>query len=142
MRKVALAVGAKIRGEIVEQIVLLRQHERVYLDTSRLEELVLQLGAVNAEDIVCRALEELAARLAQTERCWRAEAWLEMRKSARSLIAIAEQVGMQLLARVARDVMRCIDDHDETALAATLSRLLRIGELSLSEVWEMQDITI
>jgi hypothetical protein len=142
MRKVALAVGAKIRGEIVEQVVLLRQRERVYLDTSRLEELVLQLGAVNAEDIVCRALEELAARLAQTERCWRADAWLEMRKSARSLIAIAEQVGMQLLARVARDVVNCIDDHDETALAATLSRLLRIGELSLSEVWEMQDITI
>jgi len=114
----------------------------VHLDAERLEALFVQLGAAGAEDVVCRAMEELAARLALAERCWREENWAQIRKSARGLIAIAEQLGMRLLAHVARDVMTCIDDRDGIALAATLSRLLRIGERSLSEVWEMQDLTI
>ncbi len=102
----------------------------------------LQLGEAGAEDVVCRALEELAARLSHTERCYREARLPDMRKSARSLIAIAEQVGMQLLANVARDVTLCVDDGDQIAVAATLARLLRIGEHSLSEVWHTQDLSI
>ena len=36
----------------------------------------------------------------------------------------------------------CIDAGDRTALAATLSRLLRIGEKSLHEIWDLQDYSI
>lgn len=102
----------------------------------------MQLGETSAEDVVCRALEELAARLSHTERCYRELRFEDMRKSARSLIAISEQIGMQLLADVARDVTSCIDSGDGTALSATLSRLLRIGESSLSEIWDVQDLSI
>lgn len=129
-------------GEIVKQVTLLEQREVVRLDSARLEELFVQLGAAGAEDVVCRALEELAARLSHTERCYRELRFDDMRKSARSLIAISEQIGMQLLANVAQDVTRCIDHGDGTALSATLSRLLRVGEGSLSEFWELQDLTI
>jgi len=120
----------------------LEQRETVRLDQGRLEQLYIQLGEAGAEDVVCRALEELAVRLSHTERCFRAEEIPDMRKSARSLIAIAEQVGMVKLARVARDVTQCIDLGDEVALAATLSRLLRIGEISLHEIWDMRDYSI
>jgi hypothetical protein len=47
----------------VEQVTLLKQDERVRLDPQRLDTLFDQLGETGAEDIVCRALEELAARL-------------------------------------------------------------------------------
>ena len=114
----------------------------MHLDAERLEALYLQLGATGAEDVLCRALEEVAARLARAERCWRAGRPADMRKAARGLIAIAEQVGMSLLARVALDVMACIDACEETALDATFCRLLRIGERSLNEAGELQDLTI
>lgn len=112
------------------------------LDADRLEELFTQLGEAGAEDVICRALEELAARLSHTERCYREMRFEEMRKSARSLIAIAEQIGMQLLADVARDVTRCIDAGDGAALSATQARLLRIGDRSLGEVRDLQDLSI
>ncbi len=129
-------------GERVEQITLLEQRESVTLDSDRLQQLYTQLGESGAEDVVCRALEELAARLTLTERFYREGRVDDMRKSARSLIAIADQIGMEALTRVARDVTLCIDHHDAVALAATLSRLLRIGERSLQEIWGVQDHSV
>lgn len=123
-------------------MTLLKQEEPVELDCDRLEDLYLQLGEAGAENVVCRALEELAARLSHAERCFRENRPAEMRKSARSTAAIAEQIGMGMLARVALDVTRCIDSGDRPALSATLARLLRIGERSLTEIWDLQDLTI
>ncbi|MDA9226454.1 hypothetical protein N9F04_04540 [Ascidiaceihabitans sp.] len=39
-------------------------------------------------------------------------------------------------------VTACIDNVDATALAFTLARLLRIGEKSLSTMWDSQDSII
>ncbi|MCF3594999.1 hypothetical protein LZG00_13410 [Rhodobacteraceae bacterium LMO-12] len=124
------------------EVTVLAQDEAVRLDAEKLEALYSQLGDVSAEDIVCRAMEELAVRLAQTERFYRESRRVEMRKSARSISAIAEQIGMQMLARVAGHVRHCIDEGDETALAAVLARLIRAGERSLSEIWEQQDLSV
>lgn len=121
----------------MEQVTLLRQQEQVQLDAHRLAVLYLQLGETNAEDVVCRALEELAARLAHAEKLYRDGHWVALRKCTRSLIAIADQVGMPLLARVAGDVTGTVDRGDANALAATFARLLRIGECSLCEIWDM-----
>lgn len=126
----------------MEQITLLRQNEVVRVNPDRLEELYRQLGESGAEDVVCRALEELAARLSHTERCFRERRLEDMRKSARSLVAISEQIGMSLLAQVALDVTGCIDIGDKIALSSTMARLLRIGERSLTEIWELQDLSI
>ena len=100
------------------------------------------MGHAGAEDVVCRAMEELALRMAHCDRLYRTDDMAELRKSSRSLIAIAEQAGMHLLARVARDVTTCIDSGDTVALAATLGRLMRTGEGSLTAIWDLQDITI
>ena len=123
----------------MDQVTPLRQRELVQLDTARLETLYRQLGAAAAEDVVCRALEEIATRLARAERDYRAGHFAGMRKDCRSLIAMADQVGMALLARVAGDVTACIDAGDATALGATFARLVRIAEGSLSEIWDMAD---
>ena len=126
-------------GEFVGKITLLEQKEAVRIASDRLEQLYLQLGQTGAEDVICRALEELAVRLSYTERCLREGKLREMRKSARGLIAIADQIGMERVALVAQDVVTCIDNQDHVAMEATLARLLRIGECSLFEIWDLQD---
>lgn len=126
----------------MSEITQLKPTEQVRVDSDQLSGLYANLGEVAAEDVVCRAMEELALRLAHCDRLYRNEQWVELRKSSRSLIAIADQIGMGKLSRVAGDVTECIDTHDHTALSATLSRLLRIGEGSLSAIWDLQDLTI
>jgi hypothetical protein len=49
---------------------------------------------------------------------------------------------MHTLSRVADDVTKCIDAGDQVAIAATLARLLRIGERSLTAIWDMQDVIV
>jgi hypothetical protein len=127
---------------VVEQVSTLVQSESVRLDADRLGTLYRQLGETNAEDVVCRAVEELAVRMSHCERLWRQQDLKLLRKSARSLIAISDQVGMRLLSRVAADVTQAIDAQDNVATAATLSRLLLVGERSLTAVWDLQDLSI
>jgi hypothetical protein len=122
------------------QVLHIKLSEHVSVDQDRLGALYAQLGETGAEEVVCRALEELALRLGQCETLYQQTCNSKLRKNARSLIAIAEQIGMTTLARVAGDVTRSIDQADDIALAATLSRLLRIGERSLLAVWDSQDI--
>ena len=127
---------------VMNDVTRLTPHEDVYVDHDRLGALYVQLGEHSAEDVVCRAMEELALRLAHCDRLYRADEMQELRKSVRSLVAIAEQIGMQAMGRVADDVMTCIDRGDNIALAATLGRLMRTGERSLTAIWDLQDITI
>lgn len=121
-------------------ITQLRPLEQVDLDHGQLSALYAQLGPSGAEDVVCRAMEELALRLSHCERLFRASSWVDLRKSARSLVAIADQMGMKGVSMVANDVTICIDEVNQVALAATMNRLMRIGEGSLTAIWDLQDI--
>ncbi len=127
---------------MVEGLLTLAIKESVRLDPGRLEQLYRQMGPAAAEDVVCRAVEELAIRLTRCERDWRNGDMTALRKHARSLIAIAEQIGMTALARVAGDVTRAIDAGDWPAIGATLFRLIRVGERSLTAVWDIQDLSV
>ncbi len=126
----------------VDRITTLNPAETVRLDRDRLNALYVELGEAGAEDIVCRAIEELAVRLAHCERCWRQGHDAELRKNARSLISISEQIGMCGIARVAGDVTTTIDNGDDTARAATLFRLIRMGDRSLTAVWNLRDLSL
>ncbi|NNE53451.1 MAG: hypothetical protein HKN30_13750 [Sulfitobacter sp.] len=123
-------------------VLQLKPTEQVTVDPDRLGALYHQLGEAGAEDVVCRALEELAQRLGQCDRLYRDRDWTKLRKNSRSLIAIAEQIGMGGLARVAKDVTQCLDRGDGIAVAATLSRLIRVGERSLTAVWDLHDVPL
>lgn len=126
----------------MEQIRRLSYREGVRLDQRRLEELYHRLGAAGAEEFVCRALEEIAVRLTYAEKLYRRGELAELRKCLRALTASAERIGMVALSRVAGDVRGCIDRGDAVATAATLSRLARTGEGSLSAIWDLQEFTI
>ncbi|WP_245875543.1 hypothetical protein [Puniceibacterium antarcticum] len=122
--------------------MVLAPKENAGLDPDRLEALYSQLGPSAAEDVVCRAMEELALRLAHIDRLFHEHAWGDMRKNTRALVAIADQIGMTGLACVGGHVISCIDDVDHIALAATLARLNRLGEGSLTAIWDLQDLSI
>ncbi len=124
------------------QVLHMKPMENVSVDQDRLGALYSQLGPVGAEDVVCRALEELAMRLSQCNTLFHESDRTGLRKNTRSLVAIADQIGMRALSKVARDVTHCIDHGNSVSVAATLSRLIRVGERSLAAVWDLQDITI
>lgn len=124
------------------QVLQINPMENVSVDQDRLGALYSQLGEAGAEDVVCRALEELALRLSHCDTLFRESGWSDLRKNTRSLIAIADQIGMPALSHVASDVTHCIDQGNMVAVAATLSRLIRVGERSLMAVWDIQDISI
>jgi hypothetical protein len=126
----------------MSEVIKIRLSEQIQLDQVRLGTLYAQLGETGAGNVVTRAMEELAVRMAQCEALWQAGNRLQLRKNARSLIAIADQIGMHRLAQVAGDVTDSIDAHDDVAIAATLSRMLRIGERSLSAIWSMEDLSL
>lgn len=127
---------------VVDKIITLEHKESVRLDSDRLAGLYRQLGDTNAVDVLCRTIEELAVRLSNCERFWRQRDWAGLRKCAKSLVAISEQVGMTALARVAGDVAQNVDAGDAVAIGATLNRLIRVGEGSLTAVWDQQDLSV
>lgn len=127
---------------MVANILTVLQTENVRMNPDKLGELYAQLGHAGAEDVVCRAIEELAVRLTHCERLWRQDNMPNLRKNARSLIAIAEQIGMSTMAQIARDVTISIDNDDRPAVAAILFRLLRVGERSLTAVWDQHDLSV
>ncbi|WP_299968871.1 hypothetical protein [uncultured Roseobacter sp.] len=126
----------------MDQVLKSGLKETVRVDQDRLAALYAEMGDLGAEDVVCRAMEELAHRLSLCSRLYAAGELTELRKCARSLIAIGDQIGMHMLIRVAGHVTDAIDAGDGPAIAATLARLIRIGEQSLSAIWDLQDITI
>jgi len=126
----------------MQQIAMLVFEEKVRLESDRLAELYAQLGEAGAQDVVCRAMEELAVRLAHIDEAFRTCKLTALHKGAKGLIGIAEQVGMQRLADVARDVCSCAEDPDPVALGATMARLQRVGDRSLTAVWDLQDLSV
>lgn len=126
----------------MDQVTILIPQEAVRLDAEHLGTLYAQLGGVEAEDVICRAMEDLALRLTYAERVYRSDDRVLLRKTARTIAAIADQIGLQLLAQVARDVAGSLDTGDAVALGATMARLLRIGGASLTSVLDLQDLSM
>ena len=112
------------------------------MDAAFLETLCVNLGPHAAEDVVCRAMEELGQVLFQVHEIAVSGQREELHKTLRRLSAIADQIGLCGLSDIARDVMTCIEQADEVAEAATLARLSRNGERSLAALWDLQDLSV
>lgn len=123
-------------------VIDLKMNEAVKLDSVRLANLFIELGEAGAQNVVCRAMEELAIRLAVVDQAYKSGELKVLTKSAKALIGIAEQIGMSGIADAARNLYACADGVDINARAATHARLLRIGDCSLTEVWDVQDLSI
>ena len=115
---------------------VLAVQEPVRIDARRLAEIVDELGEAAAQAIICAALEQMATGLAATRDAALAGDTAELSERAEQLSRLAWQVGLPSLAGVAVDVMDCAERRDAIGLAATLARMMRIGNRSLTEIWD------
>ena len=125
---------------VLENVCLLNHDEPLILDCATLGRLYAEMGEVRADAALARALAELANRLAVIERSFYDGDIPVLAKSARGLVAITEQIGLQTLAQVAGDVAYLAQRRDLTALAAALARLVRLGDQSITAIWDVQDM--
>src|SRR6056297_1786705 len=85
-------------------VAVLAHEDTVRLEAGVLLDLQRDLGPLGAENVICRAIEEIAFRLEELPEPHRSGRWAEVARRARGLAAVAEQVGMATLGRMSRDV--------------------------------------
>lgn len=118
---------------------VLKPEEPVQLDSDCLARLYRDMGERAAETMICRAMEEIAVRLANAERGFHDRDFEAMRRSVRSLVGMSRQIGMGQIGTVAEDVIACIDGADVAGMASTFSRLVRVSERFVTAIWDEQD---
>lgn len=123
-------------------VLRLQYSEPVRLDRSQLDVLYKSLGPAGADEVVARALDALGDALALASAQYRTGQIEELRGALHNVVALSQQVGMTLLARIGRDVLELSHTFDAAAFGATMARLERIGEGSLVAVWDLQDLSI
>lgn len=89
------------------------------------------LGTEQAEQVVTRALGELALTMSGLAAQVRAHELQDLSRQLRRLQRLSEQLGMLSLSQVAGDLRNCLDRTDATAFSAVWARLLRVAERSL-----------
>lgn len=118
------------------QITALAVDEAVKVDARRVGDIVHELGEQAAQNVIGLALEQMAQLLMSIEAALETDDMAETVKQAERLSRLAWQVGLPSLAGVAVDLAACADRCDIHALMAVRARLTRVGNRSLTEIWE------
>ncbi len=121
------------------KVAVLSVDEDVRIDQRRLDEIVAELGRRAAHELIGAALEQLAIGLRETLHAAAADDCARVAAHADRLSRLAWQVGLVTLAAVAVDAGQCAERGDRLALQAVLARLERIGNRSLTEIWDGTD---
>lgn len=120
------------------QVSELQSRESVWLEFDRLARIVDRLGPAEGELAIGAAMEDLAVLLQEAGIAWDMADLPALRMRALGIQGTASRLGMPLLSRVAGDVIALCGTQDDAALAATVSRLKRVGEHSLFAIWDAQ----
>lgn len=118
------------------QITALAVSEPVRVDARRVGDIVSELGETAAQNVIGLALEQLAGALTATDAALEAGDLAEAVAHADRLSRLAWQIGLLSLAGVAMDLGSCAERRDMGALAAVRARLLRVGNRSLTAIWD------
>lgn len=85
------------------------------------------------DDLICAGLEELSRHLKWLDNDYQSCRFERLEARGRSIVMLADQLGLRCVGQVAADVVFCVASRDETALAATLSRLMRLVTQALDQ---------
>ncbi|MDB6178104.1 hypothetical protein PAF17_11415 [Paracoccus sp. Z330] len=121
------------------QIMPLAMTEPVKVDSRRVGDIVSELGETAAENVIGIALEQLALALQATEAALDADDLAQTVAHADRLSRLAWQIGLLSLAGVAMDLGTCAERRDLWALAAVRARLKRVGNRSLTAIWDRSE---
>lgn len=113
-------------------VTALMPHEVVRQDVEAIAAMYRNLGAPVAEQMVTRALGELALSMTRIAEKVRARDLHDLARQLSRLGRLAEDMGLISLASIAGDVRTCLERADGTAFSAVWARLMRVAELSLS----------
>ncbi|HRO15452.1 MAG TPA: hypothetical protein PLL33_10495 [Paracoccus sp. (in: a-proteobacteria)] len=119
-----------------DSLSILTVEEQVRVDGQRLHDIVDELGESAAQNVIGLALEHLAQALTDAHAAGQGGDMALLAAQADRLSRLAWQVGLVTLEGVAVDVGDCAGRGDRTALAATLARLMRVGNHSLTLIWD------
>ncbi|WP_323035564.1 hypothetical protein [Pararhodobacter sp.] len=119
-----------------------RPSERIIIDAARLEEVFRRLGDKGAEAFVMEAVEAISDLLAEVDGFVRTDVLTEIAPRAQLVSRISAEIGLTSLARVSRDMGIAASRDDVVAYRAVWERLVRIGDRSLSQVWELPGLSI
>ena len=111
------------RQSTVANLVL---HEPFGNDLRSLSPFGMSADDFDHGDVVCAGLEEMSRHLRWLDDDFQAGRFDRIEARARSIVLLADQLGLRRIGQVAADVVYCTDDTNEVALAATLSRLMRL----------------
>ncbi|KAF0115813.1 MAG: hypothetical protein FD150_837 [Rhodobacteraceae bacterium] len=113
------------------EITALRPREVVRQDVEAIAVIYRNLGAPVAEQMVTRALGELALTMAGIAEKVRGQDLRDLARQLARLARLAGDLGLSSLAKVAEDAKTCLERADGTAFSAVWARLLRVAERSL-----------
>ncbi|MBE2278148.1 MAG: hypothetical protein IAE87_17840 [Rhodobacteraceae bacterium] len=114
------------------KITTLRPVERVRQDGEAIAAIYRNLGTTTAEQMVTRALGELALAMAGIASQVKERQLTDLARQLRRLQRMAENLGMISLAQVAGNALDCLERSDSTAFSAVWARLLRVAERCLA----------
>ncbi len=126
----------------MENVLVLAHDEIVRMDNEAVDALRAQLGEAGAEGVINRAMEEMANRLSLIERCYYQGDMDALWKASKGLIGIVDQIGLGGVGNASRAVAECARGSDSVALAAVMNRLIRLGDRSLTAVWDMPEVSL
>ncbi|MEJ6477855.1 MAG: hypothetical protein QNL92_04145 [Octadecabacter sp.] len=120
-------------------IIVLRPLDCLRIDPVPIAQMVDTLGEIAAEEVICCALEDLTRHLRRISDFHAACDFTNVAARAKVVVDLADRIGLPILAKVARDVTVCVANIDDTAVAATVARLIRLADLALFEVGTRQN---
>lgn len=118
------------------QITALAVSEPVRVDGQRVGDIINEMGENAAQHVIGLALEQLAAALTAVDQALGENDRAAAAGHADRMARLAWQIGLLSLAGVAMDLGSCIERGDEPAIAAIRARMLRVGNRSLTEIWD------
>jgi hypothetical protein len=116
----------------MKNVTQLRPREAVRQDAEAIAAIYRNLGAPTAEQMVSRALGELALTMAGIAAQVKAHQLADLARQLMRLRRMAENLGLTSLAIVAEDTRVCLLRADGTAFSAVWARLIRVAERSLA----------
>lgn len=93
-----------------------------------------------AEEILCRTLEDIALRLDLLQRGLAAHDFQKMLQPVQRIVFVADQIGLVEVGVAATHVCTCLKQQDGIGLDATMARLERNFDIAVNEVWNFRDL--
>lgn len=119
-------------------IAVLRCRDEFHMDPAPLKTLFTALPDHEAENIVCRALEDIAQRLDALQAARTKGSLADIALPAKRISAVADQIGLTEVSLVASHAAKAAQSSCTVALGATMARLERAFDAAVSQIWDFR----